>query len=127
MSKDRDGIDRPHGAPGGENPRDASFQDRLAAARRKQGLDPGEDGKEGKPSGTGLSPSQGNALGMGMRVGVELVSALAVAVAIGWGLDEWLGTRPFLLMLFFVLGGAAGVANVWRLVSPPRRPPGRNG
>jgi ATP synthase protein I len=64
---------------------------------------------------------------MGMRVGVELVSALAVAVAIGWGLDEWLGTRPFLLMLFFVLGGAAGVANVWRLVSPPRRPPGRNG
>jgi ATP synthase protein I len=59
---------------------------------------------------------------MGMRVGIELVSALAVAVAIGWFLDEWLGTRPFLLMLFFVLGGAAGVANVWRLVSPPKRP-----
>lgn len=128
MSKERDGIDRPHGATGGESPANASFQDRLAAARRRQGLDPGGDGKEAMPSGTGLSPSQGNALGMGMRVGVELVSALAVAVAIGWGLDEWLGTRPFLLMLFFVLGGAAGVANVWRLVSPPRRPRGgRNG
>ena len=45
-----------------------------------------------------------------------------VAVAIGWFLDGWLGTRPWLLMLFFVLGGAAGVANVWRLVSPPKPP-----
>jgi ATP synthase protein I len=129
MSKERDGIDRPHGAPGGESPENAPFQDRLAAARRRQGLAPhGEDDKEGTPSGTGLSPSQGNALGVGMRVGVELVSALVVAVAIGWGLDAWLGTRPFLLILFFVLGGAAGVANVWRLVSPPKRPgAGRNG
>lgn len=122
MSKERDGSDRPHGAPGG-NPADASFQDRLAAARRRQGLAPqDESGKEGSSSGPGLSPSQGNALGMGLRVGVELVSALAVAVAIGWGLDKWLGTKPFLLMLFVVLGGAAGVANVWRLVSPPKRP-----
>jgi len=61
-------------------------------------------------------------MGMGLRVGVELVSALAVAVAIGWYLDKWLGTRPFLLMLFVVLGGAAGVANVWRLVGPPKTP-----
>jgi ATP synthase protein I len=62
---------------------------------------------------------------LGLRVGVELVSALAVAVAIGWFLDGWLGTRPFLLMLFVVLGGAAGVANLWRLVSP-KKPPGRS-
>lgn len=61
-------------------------------------------------------------MGVGLRVGVELVSALAVAVAIGWYLDGWLGTRPFLLMLFVVLGGAAGVANVWRLVGPPKPP-----
>ncbi len=121
MSEERDDADRRRDTTQGK-PADASFEDRLSAARRKQGLEtPRPD--EAQP-GIGLSPSQGNALGMGMRVGIELVSALAVAVAIGWFLDGWLGTRPFLLMLFFVLGGAAGVANVWRLVSPPRKPPG---
>ena len=44
----------------------------------------------------------------GLRVGVELVSALAVAVAIGWALDKWLHTLPLFLSLFVVLGGAAG-------------------
>lgn len=123
MSEERDGADRLRDTTSGK-PADASFEDRLSAARRKQGLEAPRQG-EAQP-GLGLSPSQGNALGMGMRVGIELVSALAVAVAIGWFLDGWLGTRPFLLMLFFVLGGAAGVANVWRLVSPPRKtPPGQ--
>ena len=65
-------------------------------------------------------------MGIGVRVGVELVSALAVGLAIGWGLDWLLGTRPWLLVLFVLLGGAAGVANVWRLMLPPksRRTPG---
>lgn len=123
MSEERDGADRPRDrtAPHSAAP---SFEDRLATARRRQGLEAPREGDASGASGVGLSPSQGNALGMGMRVGIELVSALAVAVAIGWFLDEWLGTRPFLLMLFFVLGGAAGVANVWRLVSPPRKAPG---
>jgi ATP synthase protein I len=56
---------------------------------------------------------------------VELVAALAVALAIGWGLDRWLHTLPLFLSLFVLLGGAAGVLNVWRVVSPagprPRR------
>ena len=68
------------------------------------------------PAVTGAGPS--GAMGIGVRVGVELVSALAVAVLIGWGLDRWLGTKPWLLGLFVLLGGAAGVANVWRLMMP---------
>ena len=115
MSRERDGGDRPRGTSG-DKP-DGSFEDRLGAARRRQGLE-----GAGGDSGRGLSPVQGNALGIGLRVGVELVSALAVAVAIGWYLDKWLGTKPFLLMLFVVLGGGAGVANVWRLVAPPKLP-----
>ena len=90
-----------------------SFEDRLQAARRRQGLDI----RPSEPSGgqDGRSPS---ALGIGLRVGVELVSALAVAVAIGWWLDKWLHTSPVLLALFVLLGGAAGVLNVWRLMGP---------
>jgi ATP synthase protein I len=49
---------------------------------------------------------------------VELVSALFVEVAIGWLLDRWLHTGPLLLVVFVLLGGAAGVLNVWRLTRP---------
>lgn len=96
-----------------------SFEDRLAAARRKQGLDapPADPGKTG---GVGNMSS----MGVGLRVGVEMLSALVVGLAIGWGLDGWLHTRPFLLILFVLLGGGAGIANVWRLLGPGKTPPG---
>ncbi len=55
-------------------------------------------------------------LGVGVRVGVELVSALVVAVGFGWLLDRWLHTLPLFLILSVLLGGAAGIANVWRLL-----------
>jgi ATP synthase protein I len=61
--------------------------------------------------------AEGSALGMAWRVGLELVSALVVGVAIGYLLDRWLGTKPWLLILFFVLGSAAGLLNVFRLMS----------
>lgn len=89
-----------------------SFEERLSAARTRQGLDrrapgPGE-AEEAPPSPWGI----------GLRVGIELVSALAVAVAIGWALDRWLHTMPLFLSVFVLLGGAAGVANVWRMMAP---------
>jgi len=55
-----------------------------------------------------------NALGLAFRVGVELVSALAVGVGVGWILDRWLGTGPWLLLVFILLGGFAGILNVYR-------------
>ncbi len=60
---------------------------------------------------------KGNALGLAFRVGVELISAVAVGTAIGWGLDKWLDTRPWLMLVFIVLGGAAGIINVYRMAS----------
>lgn len=89
---------------------DASFEARLSAARSRQGLDPVPSDPD---AGAGPSP-----WGLGMRVGVEMVSALVVAVAIGWALDRWFGTTPIMIGVFVVLGGAAGVLNVWRLVAP---------
>ena len=96
-----------------------SFEDRLQAARRRQGLDARPPEQSGGAGSFGSSP-----LGIGLRVGVELVSALAVAVAIGWWLDKWLHTSPVLLSLFVLLGGAAGVLNVWRLMGPGHAPSG---
>lgn len=56
-----------------------------------------------------------SALGLAFRVSVELVSALAVGLAIGLVLDHWLDTSPFLMVLFLILGFAAGLMNVYRV------------
>ena len=66
------------------------------------------------------APAGPSAWGVGARVGVELLSALVVGLGIGWGLDRWLHTSPLLLVVFVFLGGAAGIANVWRLMAPKR-------
>jgi ATP synthase protein I len=88
-----------------------SFESRLAAARKKQGLDP-------TPPADSAGGSQSSSMGIGLRVGVELLSALVVGLAIGWFLDRWLHTSPLMLIIFVLMGGAAGVANVWRLMAP---------
>lgn len=59
----------------------------------------------------------GAALALGWRVGLELVIAIVVAVFIGWAMDRWLGTRPWGMIGFFVLGVAAGMVNVYRTVT----------
>ncbi len=53
-------------------------------------------------------------LGWGLRIGVEMVSALVVGVGIGLGLDWWLDTKPWFLVVFFLLGSAAAMLNVYR-------------
>jgi ATP synthase protein I len=56
------------------------------------------------------------AMGMAFRVSVELVSALAVGVGLGWLIDYWLGTGPWAMVVMFFLGAAAGMLNVYRAV-----------
>jgi len=75
-----------------------------------------------KPDASGSAPKHA-AWGVGFRAGVEIVAALVVGVALGWSLDRWLGTFPWLFLVFFVLGSAAGIMNVYRLFDPKRRPP----
>lgn len=60
---------------------------------------------------------KGKGLSFAFRIGTELVAGIAVGVAIGWLLDRWLGTRPWLMIAFFVLGAAAGMMNVYRSVA----------
>lgn len=52
--------------------------------------------------------------GQAFRMGTELLSALLVGVGVGWLLDNWLGTRPWMMITFIFLGGAAGILNVYR-------------
>jgi ATP synthase protein I len=93
-----------------------TFEERLRQAEARRGVVSGPESS----AGNAAFGFRGGVAGVGLRVGVELVSALAVAVAIGWGLDHWLHTLPLFLIVFVLLGGAAGLANVWRMLGPKR-------
>jgi ATP synthase protein I len=47
-------------------------------------------------------------------VGFSFVLAVIIGAWFGWLLDKWLGTSPWLFLLFFFFGLAAGVLNVYR-------------
>lgn len=61
----------------------------------------------------------GSAMSLGFRVMSEFVAAVAVSALIGWQADKWLGTSPLLLILFLMLGTAAGFWTVYKLATKP--------
>ena len=81
------------------NPKD--LETRLKIAKSK--LEKNEIKREGK---------KGVFLGNAFKLGTELVAAVAVGSIIGFILDNWFGTKPLLIILFFLFGSAAGIYNV---------------
>lgn len=116
---------------GDETPR-GSLEDldaRLQVARSQE-----QARTHGAGSGPRISMS---GFGLAFRIGVELVAALIVGVGVGLLLDRWLGSAPWFLIVFFFLGAAAGILNVYRTASgigsaetegapPPQEPEGKN-
>lgn len=91
-----------------EQDRPPSLEDieaRIRAAR--------ENGAE-KKGREAEGPASSSGLGLGFRVSIEFVAGVAVGVGIGYGLDRWLETAPVMMVLFLLLGGAAGVLNAYR-------------
>jgi ATP synthase protein I len=80
--------------------------DAAQRARQRPGSGTSQDGGGGSRS----------ALGLAFRIGVELVVAVVVGLGLGWAFDNWLGTRPWGMIVFFFLGVAAGMMNVYRAV-----------
>ena len=52
--------------------------------------------------------------GEAFKLSTELVAAVAVGTIIGFILDEWFGTKPWLILIFFFVGVIAGILNVIR-------------
>ncbi len=88
-------------------PSKKDFDARLRTAQARQAEREG-----GTPAG-----SRNSGLGFAFRIGTELVAGVVMGVAIGLGLDYWLETRPWFMILFFFLGAGAGMLNVYRTVS----------
>jgi ATP synthase protein I len=55
-----------------------------------------------------------SAFARGFRLSTELVAGVVVGALIGWLIDRWLGISPWGLIVFLLLGFAAGVLNVMR-------------
>ena len=55
-------------------------------------------------------------LGIFLKIGVELVSAIIVGLVIGLFLDNYFQSKPIFLFIFLILGFAAGIMNVFRSV-----------
>ena len=67
----------------------------------------------------GRKPAPPSQSGIAFRFATEMVAALIVGGGLGWGIDWLFGhfgfhTRPAFLIVFFVLGAAAGIRNVTR-------------
>ena len=60
------------------------------------------------------SEKKGSFMGSAFKLGTELVAAVGVGTIIGFILDNWFGTTPWLIIIFFFLGAAAGMLNVIR-------------
>ena len=60
------------------------------------------------------STKKGIFLGNAFKLGTELVAAVAVGTIIGFILDNWFGTKPLLIIIFFLFGSVAGILNVFR-------------
>ena len=63
---------------------------------------------------TSSNEKKGLFMGNAFKLGTELIAAVAVGTIIGFILDSWFGTKPWLLIIFFFLGAAAGMLNVIR-------------
>lgn len=86
----------------------ATFEERLAAAQAAaEGKSPRD--QTHKSVGYGV-----RAVNLAMRLGVELVAAMVIAVVIGWGLDRLFHTAPWLMIAMVPVGMVAGLRNLVR-------------
>lgn len=100
----------------GEDSEDAALRARLAKLsgaldKRQQTPPQSTDDKSADASGQSI----GAAANLGFRVLVEFVTAVVVGPLIGWQIDSWLSTGPLFLIIFLILGVAAGMLNVYRI------------
>ncbi|HEX8666003.1 MAG TPA: AtpZ/AtpI family protein [Beijerinckiaceae bacterium] len=64
--------------------------------------------------GSGQSSSDPSALGRAFRMSAEFVAGVVAGGGLGWLLDRGLGTKPWGMIVFLMLGFGAGIANVMR-------------
>ncbi len=96
--------------------RRSDLDGRLADLKRRM--------EERQPKREAQKAADANARGyaQAMRLSSEFIAGIVVGGLLGWGFDELFGTLPFGLIVFVLLGFAAGVVNVLRAVGRMAEP-----
>jgi Uncharacterized protein conserved in bacteria len=80
-----------------------TFKTRLEIAKKK--ISRGRDNEKNQKTSN---------FGEAFKLSTELVAAVIVGTIIGFILDDWFGTKPWLILIFFFVGVIAGILNVIR-------------
>src|SRR5262245_38403645 len=88
------------------DPADLRSLDAQLKAARERSPTPESKSKDGAGDRSGMA--------IGLRLSAELIAGLLFGLGVGWALDRWLGTAPWLLLVFMLLGITAGIMNVIR-------------
>lgn len=113
--KSRSGQSTGQDASANDLDRRRSALDEALASRMPRRI---ED--ERKPATGGMA-----GVGQAMKLSSEFIAGVAVGAGIGWLIDRMAGTSPWGLIIFLMLGFAAGVLNVLRSVGMVAEPEGR--
>ena len=99
--------------PGDMSPEElAAFEKRLSDLGSR--IDGAQASKQAEVTAEQDKAMQAKGMAYGLRMSSEFVAAIIVGGLIGYLLDRLLGTVPWMFLLFFVLGLAAGILNVTR-------------
>ncbi|WP_420335917.1 AtpZ/AtpI family protein [Roseibium sp.] len=95
----------------------AGLSERRAQLNRKL-----EDQRAVEEKAAKKSESNSAGYAQAMKLSSEFIAGVLVGAGIGWVADQWLGTAPFGLIIFLLLGFAAGVLNVLRSAGVVEQP-----
>jgi len=106
----------PHSSQSGKtdpNAEAADLRSRLDALKAELGDAVASEKAEGAASRSGQASS--GALGVGMRAGSELAAGVLVGCGIGYLIDRQFDVSPLFLIVFMMMGMAAGFWNIYRM------------
>ena len=69
-----------------------------------------------KPEAVSPKFSPQSSLGFAYRVGLEFLSGILVGLLLGYAMDHIFGTQPWGLVAMVILGAAAGILNIFRML-----------
>jgi ATP synthase protein I len=73
------------------------------------------DDPQAPKRGSGTMADTARTIGALSTVGLSFVLSIVIGAGLGWYLDKSFGTAPWMFFLFFAIGVAAGVVNVYRI------------
>lgn len=105
MTNSPDNQDQPESAGGATR----DLASRIASAKRERQREDDRASRDASPEMSGLA--------RGLRIGTEFIAAVLVGAGIGYLIDLGLGTSPWGLLILLLMGFAAGILNVIRVVA----------